>query len=149
MATHSSILAWRIPWIEEPGILQFMRSQGVRHDWATTNIHILSCLWISVVSVSKSKDINAHSVSLIEDCLTINLWVPFQIGKILQNLLENYLCNWMSTMSTPSNWPLKSSEGQEITRAIGMASTILQLDTCKSHDLGKTCDFSKLEFPYL
>ena len=32
MATHSSILAWRIPWTEEPGGLQFTRSQGVRHD---------------------------------------------------------------------------------------------------------------------
>ena len=35
MATHSSILAWRIPWTEEPGRLQFRGSQGVRHDWAT------------------------------------------------------------------------------------------------------------------
>ena len=32
MATHSSILAWRIPWIEEPSGLQFMRSQRVGHD---------------------------------------------------------------------------------------------------------------------
>ena len=32
MATHSSILAWRIPWTEEPGGLQSMGSQRVRHD---------------------------------------------------------------------------------------------------------------------
>ena len=32
MATHSSILTWRIPWTEEPGGLQSMRSQRVRHD---------------------------------------------------------------------------------------------------------------------
>ena len=32
MATHSSILAWRIPWAEEPGRLQSMGSQTVRHD---------------------------------------------------------------------------------------------------------------------
>ena len=31
MATHSSILAWRIPWIEEPGRLQSMGLQRVRH----------------------------------------------------------------------------------------------------------------------
>ena len=31
MATHSSILAWRIPWTEEPGGLQSMASQRVRH----------------------------------------------------------------------------------------------------------------------
>ena len=39
MATHSSILAWRIPWTEEPGRLQSMGSPRVRHDWATfTNV---------------------------------------------------------------------------------------------------------------
>ena len=32
MATHSSILAWRIPWTEEPGGLQSMESQKVGHD---------------------------------------------------------------------------------------------------------------------
>ena len=32
MATQSSILAWKIPWMEEPGGLQFMGSQRVRHD---------------------------------------------------------------------------------------------------------------------
>jgi len=32
MATHSSILAWRIPWIEEPGGLQSLGSQRVGHD---------------------------------------------------------------------------------------------------------------------
>ena len=35
MATHSSILAWEIPWTEEPAGLQSMRSQRVGHDWAT------------------------------------------------------------------------------------------------------------------
>ena len=32
MATHSSILAWRIPWTEEPGGLQSTESQRVKHD---------------------------------------------------------------------------------------------------------------------
>ena len=32
MATHSSILAWRIPWTEEPGGIQSMGSQRIRHD---------------------------------------------------------------------------------------------------------------------
>ena len=36
MATHSSILAWKIPWMEEPGRLQSMGSLRVRHDWATS-----------------------------------------------------------------------------------------------------------------
>ena len=36
MATHSSILSWRIQWTEEPGRLQSMGSQRVGHDWATS-----------------------------------------------------------------------------------------------------------------
>ena len=36
MATHSSTLAWRIPWREEPGRLQSIGSQRVGHDWATS-----------------------------------------------------------------------------------------------------------------
>ena len=37
MATHSSILAWKIPWTEDVGGLQSMGSQRVRHDWADVN----------------------------------------------------------------------------------------------------------------
>ena len=36
MATHSSTLAWTIPWTEEPGRLQSMGSLRVRHDWVTS-----------------------------------------------------------------------------------------------------------------
>ena len=36
MAPHSSTLAWRVPWTEEPGRLQSMGSLRVRHDWATS-----------------------------------------------------------------------------------------------------------------
>ena len=52
-ATHSSILAWWIPWTKEPSGLQSMRSQRVRHNWATNTftfkgqIHILS-FWADV-----------------------------------------------------------------------------------------------------
>ena len=36
MAPHSSTLAWKIPWTEEPGRLQSMGSERVGHDWATS-----------------------------------------------------------------------------------------------------------------
>ena len=36
MAPHSSTLAWKISWTEEPGALQSMGSQRVRHDWAAS-----------------------------------------------------------------------------------------------------------------
>ena len=41
MATHSSILAWRIPWTEEPGGLQSIGSPRVRHDLGTKQQHLL------------------------------------------------------------------------------------------------------------
>ena len=39
MATHSSTLAWKIPWMEEPGRLQSMGSLRVRHDSETFTFH--------------------------------------------------------------------------------------------------------------
>ena len=45
MAPHSSTLAWKIPWAEEPGGLQSMGSLRVGHDWATSLFHFsLSCI---------------------------------------------------------------------------------------------------------
>ena len=54
MATHSSILAWRIPWTEEPGGLQPVWSQRVEQDWATntftffTETVVLIDTWVEV-----------------------------------------------------------------------------------------------------
>ena len=35
LATHANILAWKIPWVEEPGKLQSMGLQRIGHDWVT------------------------------------------------------------------------------------------------------------------
>ena len=43
MATHSSSLAQKIPWMDEPGGLQSMGSQRVGHDWATSHSIIKYC----------------------------------------------------------------------------------------------------------
>ena len=45
MATHSSILAWKILWTDEPGRLQSMGSQRVGHNWVTehTHTHLYLC----------------------------------------------------------------------------------------------------------
>ena len=39
LATHPSSLAWKIPWIEEPGRLQSIGSERVRHDWVTEHTY--------------------------------------------------------------------------------------------------------------
>ena len=51
MATHSSILAWRIPWTEEPGGLQSMGSQRVEHDRARSLFPARFGNWISVIGL--------------------------------------------------------------------------------------------------
>ena len=45
MAPHSSTLAWKIPWTEEPGGLQSMGSLGVGHDWATSLLLVTFMHW--------------------------------------------------------------------------------------------------------
>ena len=56
MATNSSILAWRIPWTEEPGGLQSMGSQRVGHDWATNTFPFFplssNILWNSLIHLT-------------------------------------------------------------------------------------------------
>ena len=70
MATHSSILAWRIPWTEEPGELQSMGSQKVRHNSHTQHIHTHNCMrylcfWIHV---------NRRSVVRTDVCACTWVW---------------------------------------------------------------------------
>ena len=52
MATHSSILAWKIPWTEELGGLQSIGSQRVRHDWSNLAHSTLYHKWLDWVSIS-------------------------------------------------------------------------------------------------
>ena len=57
MATHSSVLAWRIPWTEEPGGLQSIGSQIAGHDWSdwaqhSTGVdHVCTTLWIAFLKI--------------------------------------------------------------------------------------------------
>ena len=61
MVTHSCSLAWRIPGTEEPGRLQSMGSQRVRHDWAT------ECAQHSVTQVKAARCFtdSAHASGII------------------------------------------------------------------------------------
>ena len=55
MATHSSTLAWRIPWREEPGRLQSMGSQRVGHDWATS-LHFTPQIALAILVYSRPRE---------------------------------------------------------------------------------------------
>ena len=63
MAAHSNILAWRIPWTEEPGGLQSTGSQRVGHDWATSlSLSYLLKLWKWLQLKKKRKKKSLHRV---------------------------------------------------------------------------------------
>ena len=53
MATHSSILVWRIPWTEEPGGIQSVGLQRVRHDRALTLLLQMQCMEIVCQKVAR------------------------------------------------------------------------------------------------
>ena len=54
MATHSSILAWRIPWTKEPGRLQSMGLQRVRHDCMTNTFTFHHQKWARSMELGQS-----------------------------------------------------------------------------------------------
>ena len=56
VATHSNILAWKIPWIEEAGRLQPMGSKRVRHDWACMHTAIYTLLELHVTEPETNKE---------------------------------------------------------------------------------------------
>ena len=90
MATHSSTLTWKLPWMEEPGRLQSVGLQRVRHDWATKlNSSILHrCFTVyglpgcSVMSDSFSTPWTlAHEAPLSIGFLRQEYWVAISSSK--------------------------------------------------------------------
>ena len=61
MADFSSILAWRIPWTEEPGRLQSIGSQRVGHNWSNWAIIILASQMVQVI-----KNLPANAVAAVD-----------------------------------------------------------------------------------
>ena len=68
IATHSSILAWRIPWTEEPGRMESKGSQRVGHDWVTEYVRKhLSRQFIKIFIIAKSTGKMPSISSVIKD----------------------------------------------------------------------------------
>ena len=70
VATHSNILAWRIPWTEEPGGLQSMGLQRVGHDWATFTFTITA--YVTYV-LSACGSLNLHTYIPMCSCVCVCL----------------------------------------------------------------------------
>jgi len=64
MATHSSILAWRMPWTEKPGELQSTRLQRVRYDWVTNTFTLFSLLLTTTLYIRSPELIHLTTGSL-------------------------------------------------------------------------------------
>ena len=79
MAIHSKTIAWKIPWTEEPGRLQSMGSQRVRHNWATS------------LAILIPKSLTFNKTSLIEIVIAMSSDVA---GKILVRTIQGYLWEW-------------------------------------------------------
>ena len=73
MATPSSILAWRIPWTEEPGGLQSMGSQRVGHDWASKYSTAQHCITHCVCGVSRLTLLNLGTNRTYKHALRMEL----------------------------------------------------------------------------
>ena len=114
MATHSSILAWRIPWPEEPGWLQSTGSWRVRHDWATN----------SQKPKKKKKKCYQAIKHMEETLMGITNWEkPIWKSYILCD--SNYTTSWKSkTMETVKRIIVVRGCGQEMrgTRISGAQS---------------------------
>ena len=112
MATHSSILAWRIPWMEEPGRLQSMGSQRVGHDWAHTSIHchtLAEGLWVRDLTLPNMSGAVPH---LCGDGTWLSLSVVVR-GRCLIKFSFHLLCR-MSVMCGEKSRALLDQE--DITR---------------------------------
>ena len=75
MATHSGILAWRIPWTEEPGRLWSTGSQRVRQDWGLTLSHIWNATYFQTC-------VHLLTQYYCGNCLFIPSW-----GRIISRML--------------------------------------------------------------
>ena len=90
MATHSSILAWRIPWVEEPGGLQSTGSKRIGHDWVTSpSLSIYSELEITGHNQHHFwKDTIGSNVYIYFESFSVKYWL---LPLLTESLAENYL----------------------------------------------------------
>ena len=115
-ATHSSILAWRIPWTEEPDGLQSMRSQRVRHDWSD-----LAC----IIHLVHSEGAFKKNILWLSRVLTTVQRKKKKTGKICRYHRHSFLWNflrgnnrlksspqtgWNSSNHSKDFWPSESAK---------------------------------------
>ena len=156
MAPHSSTLAWKIPWMEEPGRLQSMGSLGVGHDWATsislfTFIHwrrkwqptpvflpresqgrgsLVGCRpWVAQ-SRTRLKRLSSsskhHILQIIKDNFNILPYTIWRERNTWGNVSKNTAGNFLHVLYATSSWPM-SPEFLSLIKAAIMVTPCLKL----------------------
>ena len=86
MAIHSSTLAWKIPWTEEPDRLQSMGSQRVGHDWATSlhfiGFTVVHSTWEHKLSLVKDQFVLSPTLPSTEDWYLCKIQWKWSTGKM-------------------------------------------------------------------
>ena len=103
MATYSSILAWRMPWTEEPGGLESIGLQRVRHDWSN-----LACTYVNhcffIVSKShSSRMLIASAWVLMRECFHSN-----DLSLLFTLIFHSPCCMLSGTCGPFGVWSLSS-----------------------------------------
>ena len=102
MATHSSILVWRIPWTEEPGGLQSMGSQRVGHDWPiNTHIHTHTHSFITLLDSPPEKWFIFFWKRQLCFCLAFKTWA---INAWLLGMLHLCACVQVDAGRNETRW---------------------------------------------
>ena len=104
MATHSGILFWRIPWTEEPGGLQSIWSQGVRHHWAQHSMSEWTWVFIELLT-SQNRDIDMMGLLVKEHSLPKNPNLKIKSRSLFRARLQwgDFICHfWMPLNTTLS-----------------------------------------------
>ena len=110
MATHSSILAWDIPWTEEPGRLQSMGSQRVRQDWETEHVTELNLLFKSVClhscAYSSTGSWSLHALPThYKEVLSSSLAVRVLFPQFMSTWSDGLICPFQNlTVLTGKIW---------------------------------------------
>ena len=113
MATHSSILAWKIPWMEKPGRLQSMGSQRVGHERVTSLSHkinygpklkILSFSWSTVCSLTTTEINRASGVRANFYPVPgpwVYHWKHLFLNRVCQEVKQTSSISWASWALEP------------------------------------------------
>ena len=119
MAPHSSTLAWKIPWMEEPGGLQSMGLWRVGHNWATSLSLFTFMHWrrkwqpspVFLPGESQGLGSLVGCRLRVAQSQTRLKWLSSRLGKGEEELITGFILSMMQKISPPLKWLEDRNEG--------------------------------------